>query len=955
MSARAKSILAGALSALAALLVAAPAQAIPIEAFSALPSSTQAGGHPDVAFSFTVGNRQNAEPSSCACRDPRNINVHLPTGLIGNPHATPQCDIASFSSDQCPVDSQVGVAEIKVTGLPGDPHSSFGSVGFLSPVYVLVPPPGDVALLGFKATYNLPVFTVISARTESDYGVDATVENIIHFFPLLSVKQDLWGVPADPSHDDLRFGLGQHAEISGGFATEICDASGNPSTNDPSTMFVYCPPDGFEGAIGEGGFENSPGHVVSSSSPLTPFWQNPTTCGESLATSLDILGYDDSETHADSLWPPTTDCGQLSFNPSLFARPTTESTDSPSGIDVDLKAPSFESPDTPSPSEIRGTTVTLPPGFTINPNAADGKTSCLDQEAKFGTTEEAKCPEFSKIGTLEVHSPVLPGVLPGAIYIGHPQEGKRYRLFLTFDGFGVHVKLPGEVHPDPQTGQVVTEFKDLPQFPFEDFDLHFFGSERGVLATPSQCGTYPVSTLFEPWDGSLPNQTSTQFFSLTSGPGGTPCPNGPRPFNPGFGAASTTNTAGSHTGFSLNLTRPDGDQNLSALDVVTPPGFSATLKGIPYCPEAAITAAGAGVYSGAQEQASPSCPAASLVGEAIAGSGAGTHPFYAPGRVYLAGPYKGAPLSLVVITPAVSGPYDLGDVVVRTALYVNPTTTQVSAVSDPLPQILAGIPLRLRSIMVNLNRPDFALNPTNCDPFSTQATVFGSEGATKTLASHFQVANCARLDFEPKLETSIIGPTKNGATPRFKAVLRMPQGGANIEHVAVTLPHSEFLKQAHIRTVCTRPQLASHSCPAGSVYGFARAQTPLLDKPLEGPVYLGTGYGHKLPDLIAELNGQIHVILDGIIDTGKGGGIRNTFEVVPDAPVSKFTLEMQGGTKGLLENSNVCAQRNYLTAKFFAQNGKTSVSHPLMQDGCGAKGRHERHKRDAKANRGVGK
>jgi hypothetical protein len=917
-----------------------------IYSFSAVPSSAQAGGHPDVAFSFTLGNRQlGGVTDPCGCTEDAKVTaVHLPTGLIGNPGAVPRCSADQFASDQCPVDSQLGFIEV---GLNTGPGTGFGSgVVAIAPVFNLIPPPTEPALLGFKVgLVNSPVFEVVSARTGGDYGVDTTVSNIDHVVPLARIKQVIWGVPADPAHNPLRF------EFSEGIPTAIltetehvltCDANDVTSTADPTTAVHLCSDN-----------NSNPGNSVglrgpvASNSPRVPFFQNPTTCGlTSLETSLDVLSYDGGESHATSTWPATTNCAQLAFNPSLFARPTTESTDSPSGIDVDLKAPSFESPEAPSPSEIRGTMVTLPPGFTINPNAADGKTACLDAEALFGTTEEAHCPEFSKIGTLEVHSPVLPGALPGAIYIGHPEAGNRYRLFLTFDGFGVHVKLAGSVHPDPQTGQVVTEFKNLPQFPFEDFDLHFFGSERGILATPTQCGTYPVSTVFEPWDGALPNQTSTQFFTLNSGPGGSACPNGPRPFSPRFAAASANNTAGSHTAFSLNLTRQDGDQNLSALNVTTPPGFSATLKGIPYCPEAAIAAAASSTYSGAQEQAHPSCPAASLLGEAFAGVGAGTHPFYAPGKVYLAGPYKGAPLSMVVITPAVSGPYDLGDVVVRVALHVDPTTAQVSAISDPLPQILEGIPLRLRSIMVNLNRPGFSLNPTNCSPFSTQATVFGSEGATASLASHFQVANCARLDFAPKLAISVKGPTKRAQDPALKAVLTMPPGNANIARAQVTLPHSNILEQAHIGTVCTRVQFAAHACPPTSIYGRAVAYTPLLDQPLSGSVYLRSS-SNKLPDLVADLNGQLEVTLDGKVDTGKGEGIRNTFSVVPDAPVSKFVLSLRGGKKGLLVNSeNLCGPhaKVHAIADFTGQNGKVHNTTLKVQNDCSKK-QGKAHKR----------
>jgi hypothetical protein len=944
------------LTATAFLLVAGTAAhaSVPIFSYNALPSTTEAGAHPDVEFSFKLGNRQE-DPTPCACNDARNVTVHLPAGLIANPHAVPQCTTAEFASEQCPVDSQIGVSDIGVAIFPGESDKDVES--FISPVFNLIPPPEEAGLLGFKTLFSTPVFIVASARTDSDYGLNAVVANISHFAPLQSVKQVLWGVPAAPVHDGLRFAPSQpplhslfgtvfnsNGEGNGG---ELCDQNGNRSTEDPATVYQICAtqaqPPHPAGADLEGGV----GHAISSNSPEAPFTQNPTTCGvSSLESSLNILAYDEGETNASATYPATTNCSALAFNPSLFARPTTESTDSPSGIDVDLKAPEFESPTSPSPSEIRGTTVTLPPGFTINPNAADGKTSCTEAQAKFHTTEEAHCPEFAKIGTVEVHSPVLPGTLPGAIYIGQPEPGNRYRLFISFDGFALHVKLPGSVHPDPQTGQLVTEFKELPQFPFEDFDLHFFGSERGILATPTQCGTYPVSTVFEPWDGALPNQTSTQFFNLDSGPNGTPCPNGPRPFAPTLKAASSANTAGSHTSFSLQLTRSDGDQNLSALNVTTPPGFSATLKGVPYCPEADIAAARAPGYSGLAEQTHPSCPAASLVGEAIAGAGAGTHPYYAPGKVYLAGPYKGAPLSFVVITPAVSGPYDLGDVVLRTALEINPATAQVTAVSDPLPQILEGVPLRLRSVLVNLNRPNFALNPTNCEPFATTATAFGSEGATASLSAPFQVANCANLGFKPSLKLSLSGQTRRAGHPGVKAVLTYPKQGAyaNIAKAQVGLPGSEFLDQGNLNKVCTQPELKAGACPAKSVYGHAKAWSPLLENPLEGPIYLAVGFGYKLPALVAELEGQIRVLLVGKVDTDKQKGIRNTFEAVPDAPVSRFELTLKGGKKyGLLENSeDICQKPQRAEALFIGQNGKSESFSPLVGNGCGGKRRHKR-------------
>ena len=471
--------------------------------------------------------------------------------------------------------------------------------------------------------------------------------------------------------------------------------------------------------------------------------------------------------------------------------------------------------------------------------------------------------------------------------------------------------------------------------------MHFFGSERGLLATPTQCGTYPVSTTFTPWDSSLGTQTSTQFFTLDSGPNGAPCPGSQRPFNPSFDAGVANKTAAVHTPFLLDVSRPDGDQNLSALKITTPPGFAGTLAGIPYCSAAALASAAAPGYSGLAEEANPSCPLASQIGTAQAAAGAGTHPVYLPGKVYLAGPYKGAPLSLAVITPALSGPYDLGNVVVRAALYVNPETAQITAVSDPLPQILEGIPLRLREIEVDLNRQNFTLNPTNCDPFSITAQVFGNQGAEASSNVHFQVADCTDLGFAPKLALRVSGATKRAKSPALTATLTAQPGEANISRTQVTLPPTELVDNAHIKNPCTRVQFSEGStpgerCPSGSIIGSARAETPLLGKPLEGPVYLRSAPENKsgLPDIVAALNGQIDIDLDGKIET-VGGRLRTSFKTVPDAPISKFNLSLDGGSRGLLDNTtNLCAHILHASADIAGQNGKTADQNPVLKTPC---------------------
>jgi hypothetical protein len=401
-------------------------------------------------------------------------------------------------------------------------------------------------------------------------------------------------------------------------------------------------------------------------------------------------------------------------------------------------------------------------------------------------------------------------------------------------------------------------------------------------------------------------------------------------------AGTTSSAAGQSSPFVLRLDRADGEQELSSLEATLPKGLAAKFVGIPYCSDAALAAAAS--RSGKAEQAAPSCPA-SRIGSVTVGAGPGTNPFHTQGTAYLAGPYKSAPLSVAVITPAVAGPFDLGTVVVRNALYVDSETAQGRVVSDPFPKIIDGVPLRLRSIAVRLDRPNFTLNPTNCEPMDVRATLSSTDGATAKATSYFQVGGCKDLGFKPKLALSLKGGTDRTDNPALKAVLTYPKGNyANIAKAAVSLPHSEFLAQDHIRTICTRVQFAIDQCPKGSIYGYVSATTPLLEAPISGPVYLRSS-NNPLPDLVAALHGQIDVDLVGRIDS-KNGGIRTTFDAVPDAPVSRFVLKMQGGRKGLLDNSeDLCRSVNRADVSFTAQNGRTLHSKPVLTNGCKKKGK----------------
>jgi hypothetical protein len=494
---------------------------------------------------------------------------------------------------------------------------------------------------------------------------------------------------------------------------------------------------------------------------------------------------------------------------------------------------------------------------------------------------------------------------------------------------GVVLKLPGKISTDPLTGRITTSFDDNPQLPFEYLNLQLKGGSGAALIAPTSCGIYTAHAEFTGWAQPERSVSSDSSFRIDEGCGAA------SQFKPGLSAGSSNPTAGAFSPFVLRVTRQDGEQNLSRIEATLPPGVLAKLAGVPLCGDA--------------QAATGDCPAASQVGTTTVAAGAGPDPIYvpqpgkAPTAVYLAGPYNGAPYSLVVKVPAQAGPFDLGVVTVRNALYVDPTTTQVTAKSDPLPQILQGIPLAYRDVRVEINRNDFTLNPTSCEPMQVTSLLTSSVGMRATPSARFQVANCEGLAFKPSLALSFKGQTKRTGDPALAAVLKAPAGQANIAKTAVILPSSVFIDNRHINNPCTRVQFAANACPAKSILGTATAYTPLLDKPLTGPVYFRSNGGErKLPDLVADLNGQIHVVLVGFIDSVKSGKessrVRTRFQSVPDAPVSKFELKLYGGKRGLIQSStNICKELGKATVQMTGQNGKPNDFETAIGTSCGGK------------------
>jgi hypothetical protein len=611
----------------------------------------------------------------------------------------------------------------------------------------------------------------------------------------------------------------------------------------------------------------------------------------------------------------------------------------------------------------------------LNPSAANGLEACTDAQFGKGTTNPVACPAASKVGTVAIETPPLPpGAINGNVYVGQqlsrdPTSGNEYRIFVDAESpqYGISARLMGNVSANPQTGQLTTTLDGrprdgLPQAPFSSFKLNFDSGAKAALTSPPTCGPHTTSAQMTPWStaqGSLPAggeggpsnsppATPSYEFPLTKAPGGGACAKtlGERPFGPSFGAKSTNPKGGAYTQFNVDIVRSDGNQELKGATVDPPPGLSAKLAGVKYCPPAALLAAAAN--SGTAEAAKSSCPESSLVGTASVASGTGTNPVHIDGKAFLTGPFNGAPLSLAIVTPATAGPFDLGTVVVRVALFVDPETAQVHAVSDPIPNVFGGALLDIREAAVHIDRKQFSLNPTNCSPMTVGGTLRGggSDPANPAAFSSdpvsvpFQVNECDKLGFKPKLSLRLFGRTRRGKSPRLRAVLMARKGDANISRAAVGLPHALFLKQSSLSKICTRVQFAADECPKKSAYGFARAFSPLLDDPLEGPVYLRSS-DNPLPDIVAALHGQVDVDLVGRVDSFHGG-IRTTYDTVPDVPVSKFVLTLPGGKKGLLQNSrNLCKKKVRAIVRFKAQNGKKSNPRTVLRTPC----RRKKHRK----------
>jgi len=888
-------------------------------------SGTQAGAHPDEATTTLEMNTIVNEDETLEFPDGqlRDLEVDMPAGFAGNPTATPRCEMTLFMDffdglPACPNSTAVGYVAAKAEWDPIPP----GAAAFYHlPLYNLPPEPGYAAKLGF-IVIGVPVTIDVGVRESPPYNVYARLSNTSNAALFYASEVTIWGVPADSSHDPYR-----------GSCLEVLEASAKDVVI-------------------------SKGKCAAGITP-EPFLTSPRSCEGPLTATFTGVAWNTGATDTGTATAPArTGCSNVGFEAEASAQLTSSQTESQSGLSFELNIedeglldPSEEAV---ALSDIKSAQVTLPEGVSLNPAQAEGLAACteaqLAQETATSQFGEG-CPAASRVGGVEVETPLLEGeVLKGSLFVAQPYQNPFDSLVALYmvvkdKELGISVKLPAKVSLDPVTGQITTTFGDasakdpalrtLPQLPLGSVRVNLTAGDRSPLVTPPRCGTYEIESVFTPWANPEALYPVTSTAEITSGPGGTPCPVAD-PFAPGFEAGSIGITAGSYSPFFIGLTRQDGEADLTRLDTLLPQGLVGKVAGVSQCPDAAIVAADA--RSGAEELALPSCPANSRLGTITSGAGVGQGLTWVKGgALYLAGPYGGAPLSVVAVVPAVAGPFDLGVVVVRESLNLDPTTAQVTisgAASAPIPTILEGIPLQLRDLRIEVDRPGFTLNPTSCEPKQIHATAF-SGPISAPLSSRFQAADCASLAFKPKLTLKLKGKTRRGGHPAVRSVLTPRAGDANLSGATVLLPPSLQIDNSRINNPCTRVQFNENACPAKSILGTARAFTPLLDQPLEGPVYFRSNGGEReLPDIVADLKGQFRIILVGFIDS-RNARIRTRFQSVPDAPVSRFLLNLKGEKGGLLVNNrNLCGGKQRAKLSLAGQNGRRYVTNPVVKTGC---------------------
>jgi hypothetical protein len=916
---------------------------------------TQAGGHPyEIVTTVNFNGYHETEGLRRPDADVRNAIANLPPGLFGNPAAVSQCTDAQLTAasrgllgsppPECPTSSQVGTIELSLNYFSRTFEMEV-------PLYNMVPPVGAPAQFGFKVL-GIMIHLSGNVRSGGDFGVTVASENIPITLAVNGFKVTFWGVPADPSHDSQRCNI-RGAKL----APLVCEPNGSGYEAEESPHADSEAPKAFLTMPASCG----PADVGLKTNMQIDSWQNPGVWVERDLFTHQFPGYPS----APGEWGAqvgTTGCEVVPFKPSISVEPTNHQADTPSGLNVEISLPQEGTinPVGVATADVKKAVVRLPAGESVSPSAADGLGGCSLEQIGLHTGLPAACPDSSKLGTVELDTPLLNEPLSGSIYLGEPEcdpcnvaddlAGRLVKLYVVVEGHGVILKLPGQVELDPSTGRIQTTFDNNPQLPFDHLKLNFKAGPRSPLVNPHTCGTFETTAELTPWSGN-PSTHIASAFQITSGPEGKPCPTSTQQgFNASFVAGTTNNQAGAFSPMTVTFSRSDGEQQLGALVVKTPPGLLGSLSAVSLCPEPAASEG--------------SCPASSEIGSLTVAAGAGANPFYVTGgKMFLTTGYGGAPFGLSVVVPAKAGPFNLGTVVVRGAVAVDPTTAALTVTMDKLPTILDGIPLDLRTVNVEIGKSGFIFNPTNCNRLSLSGVLTGGLGTVNTFTNSFQVTNCGALGFKPSFHVSTSGKTSRASGASLDVKLTYPAGSmgkqSNIAKVKVSLPRQLPSRLTTLQKACTAETFHANpsACPAASRIGMAKARTPILPVPLSGPVYFVSHGGEAFPDLVVVLQGYgVTVDLVGTTFINKAGITSTTFKTVPDVAVGSFELRLpQGKFSALAANGNLCAAKLTMPTSFTAQDGaEMRQSTPIAVSGC-AKHSVKAGKKHAKKSKHVKK
>jgi hypothetical protein len=912
---------------------------------------TQAGSHPFQLTTKLLLN-QTADPAHPPAIV-KDLHFNLPPGLIGNPTPIPQCSSVQFGAltgtflewvNACPQNTVVGVAAVTL-----DEPLNPGIFTLPAPLFNLKPQPGEPARFGFLVA-GVPVILDTSVRTGGDYGVTVTVKNISELASLIGSQVTFWGVPGDPRHDHAR---GWSCVAGGILAIQANLPPCSPLGLVKPPPFLILP--------------------TSCTGPLRSTvegdsWSQP----GALTEPLDALGL-----------PALDGCNALSFSPSIRVTPDGTAASTPTGLNVDVHVPqdSVLVANGLAESNVRDITVALPEGVAVNPAGGDGLQACSEGLVGFEAPPASEppehlhftatlpdplqqgmnfCPDASKIGTVTIHSPLLPNPIVGAVYLATQNQnpfGSLIGLYLVAKDpiSGFVFKSAGETRLTP-SGQLIGTFKNNPQLPFEDAELHFFGGERAPLSTPAHCGPYTTDATFAPWSGNEAVESSSTF-NITAGPNGSPCPGTSLPFSPSLTAGMTNINAGAFSPLTTTIGRADGQQDMQSVQLHMPAGLEGLLSGVKLCPE--------------QQANEGTCGPESLIGETTVSAGVGNDPVSVTGgKVYITEKYAGAPFGLSIVNPVKAGPFDLERdtsnpaqnppcdcVVVRAKVEVDPTTAALTITTDPsgpyaIPHLIDGIPVQIQKVNVLVNRPGFTFNPTNCSPQPLTGAIASDEGAAQPVSVPFQVTNCATLKFTPKFSVSTSGKTSKANGASLVTKLAEPPGSlgtqANITKVKVELPKQLPSRLTTLQKACTNAQFNSNpaGCPAASLIGHATVHTPLLPVPLTGPAIFVSHGGEAFPSLVIVLQGYgVTVDLVGTTFISKAGITSTTFKTVPDTPFNDFELTLPQGKFSALAsnlpakaNGSFCGQKLVMPSEFIAQNGAAlHQSTPVSVSGCAKK------------------